>query len=167
MGRSARTLWLALGGATALLPLPGCESAPMAEPVRARVRWVMVERRAEELFPPSAGIDPRSVWLRMEPVGGEDSRWEVAVETQGLPIELVELLPGHDVAPGEAVTARVRIPRAASGGWYRLTARPSRQKVRILGPSEVRVRGDGLADFRFTHLESGRAGITIEAVPLR
>lgn len=156
-----------LGGAIAVLSGVGCvESAPR-HPIRPPVRWVLVERRAEELFPASRGIDPKSIWLRIEPVGIEDPAWEVAVESEGLPIELVSLSPGREAVPGETVTARVRLSRAIAGESYRLVARPSRPKVRILGPGEVVVRGDAPAEFRFTHLATGRAGITLEAVRVR
>ena len=103
----------------------------------------------------------------MEPLYPEDLGWTAEVESRGYFVEVLEVTPPGLVAPGEVVTARLRVGNARPGVIYRLVARPSTPDVRIVGEAEITVRGPEVAVFRFTSLSGGRGGIEVgvERVP--
>lgn len=149
-----------------LLPLAciGCVSSP--EPrVREPVRWIVVEKRAGELAKEGALVDrpleESSTLLAMQPLYPEDLNWVVKVEAQDFFVELLEITPAGTAAPGERVSARVRVGNAQKEATYRLVARPSSGDVRLLGAPEVLVRGPSPTTFSFTSLAPGAGGIAI------
>lgn len=154
--------WLIL-----LLPAPlmGC-AAPREPRARDPVRWIVVEKRPAELADEGLLVDraleESSKLLALQPLYPEDLNWVVRVKAQDFYVELLELTPDATrAAPGERVTARVRVGNARGDSSYRLFARPSTAAVRILGDHEVVVRGASAASFSFTSLSPGSAGIAI------
>lgn len=154
-----------LGSAAVLLGLSAC--AVQAPPARERtpVRWIMVEKPIGEVVPNGQNgqgqVDPRSAIVTLQPLYSEDVNWEVVVEPHDFYVEIIEITPRGQASPGETVNAKVRVARARVGDVYRLTARASRSDVRIVGGSEITVRGDAPANFRFTSLAPGRGGIAV------
>jgi hypothetical protein len=106
-------------------------------------------------------VDPDAIVLTMQPLYREDVSWEVVIDPHDYFVEILEVTPKVPAAPGETVSARVRVARARPDELYRLTARGSQGDVRILGAAQCVVRGDAPAAFRFTSLEPGRAGIAV------
>jgi hypothetical protein len=76
-------------------------------------------------------------------------------------VELVRLSPAGPAAPGEVVSAAVRVGRAKPGQRYLLRAAPSHPEVRLLGGAEAIVSGESTVEFRFTSTVNGRAGIEV------
>jgi len=97
----------------------------------------------------------------MEPLYPEDLGWTAEVESRGYFVEVLEVTPPGLVAPGEVVTARLRVGNARPGVIYRLVARPSTPDVRIVGEAEIMARGAEAVIFRFTSLSGGRGGIEV------
>lgn len=64
-----------------------------------------------------------------------------------------------EAATSDVVEAEIRLP--GSVGRRRLEIRPSRADVRILGPSELAIDGEGPARVRFTCGTSGPGGIVV------
>jgi hypothetical protein len=89
-------------------------------------------------------------------------KWDVLVEAQEQFVELVCFSPQIGAAPGEIVSAMVRVGKAKPTERYRLSANVSKADVRILGEAQAFVRGSETAIFRFTNSTSGRAGISVE-----
>jgi hypothetical protein len=85
----------------------------------------------------------------------------VKVEAHDFFVELLEIVPGRTAAPGERVTAKVRVGNARKDTTYRLSAMPSNDAVRILSHQEVIVRGSMTATYEFSSLVPGVAGIGI------
>jgi hypothetical protein len=153
-----------LGSALLMLAAAGCaRSGPAAGP--APLRWIVVEKRAGDVLAEGrvgdGRVDPEAVLLTMQPLYREDVAWEVAVDPGDFFVEILELTPKAQAAPGETVSARVRVARARPEELYRLTARSSQAGVTILGPSQRIVKGNSPAAFQFTSLEPGRAGIAL------
>ncbi|HLY10447.1 MAG TPA: hypothetical protein VKW04_14185 [Planctomycetota bacterium] len=155
-----RTWWIF--GAPALLI--GCAAIAPA-PREAPIRWIVVEKRSEQLFPPGTlgdgMIDPGARVLALEPLYREDLEWEVVVEAHDYFVDVLDLSPGTRARPGEVVTARVRVGRAQKGDLYRLTAVASRPQVQVLGLTEQLVREGTTAIFRFTSSSPGAGGIAV------
>jgi hypothetical protein len=86
----------------------------------------------------------------------------VVVDPRAYFVELVSVAPQPQAAPGEIVTATVRVAGARAEELYRLVARASQSDVRILGDRERVVRGNRTVSFQFTSLTAGRAGIGVE-----
>lgn len=151
--------------------LAGC--TPIGAPAlkgdspRTPMRWIVVEKRFGELVKDGivgdGQVDPNAMVLAMEPLYAEDARWEVHVEARDYFVELLEILPGRTVAPGETVTVRVRVGNACPEGSYCLSAAPTSPDVRLIGMSREIVHGKGDAVFRFTSLTGGRCGIAVRA----
>jgi len=146
--------------------LSGC-AVPSAPPQNRRpIRWIMVEKRLGDLLPEGLVGDGRadleSALLALEPLDAEDVSWEVQVDPHDYGVEVLEILPSPRAAPGETVTATVRVGRARTGELYRLIARAMRGDVELLGPSENTVQGSAPASFRFTSSSLGRGGIAID-----
>jgi hypothetical protein len=154
-----------LPAAAALAALSACAAAPLEASPRTPVRWIMVEKPVGDVVPSGQNgdgqVDPRSVIVTLQPLYAEDLNWEVTVDPHDYFVEILEITPKAQAAPGETVIARVRVGHARPGELYRLTARASRTGVEILGGKECIVRGGAPAAFRFTSLEPGRAGITV------
>jgi len=106
-------------------------------------------------------VEPSASLLVMQPLYGEDLDWVVSVEAHDYFVELLEVSPSGTAAPGEIVSARVRIGRARAEGSYRIIARPLNSGVKILGESEHHVRSSSTALFRFTSIEGGRGGVAL------
>jgi hypothetical protein len=106
-------------------------------------------------------VDPQAFVLTMQPLYREDLAWEVIVDPADFFVEILEVTPNAEAAPGETVRARVRVARAKPEEVYRLTARSSQAAVRILGPSQCIVKGNAPAAFHFTSVCPGRAGILV------
>jgi hypothetical protein len=125
----------------------------------------MVEKRLAELLPEGqvgdGRADPEARLLALEPLPADLLGGQVGVDPRDYFAELLKLTPSGDAAPGETVTAEVRVARARKGEVYRLTARASRADVEILGAREQVVREDAPAVFRFTRRSSGRGGIAL------
>jgi hypothetical protein len=133
---------------------------------REPVCWILVERRYGNLEapPPSteAGtVNPDAVVLAFQPLYREDLTWEVVVEPEEHFVELVSYSPSGPVAPGEVVSATVRVGKSKAGQRYRLLARASHTDVRLIGHNEAVVKGEATAVFRFTRSTSGRGGIEV------
>lgn len=155
-------LAVALGlGLQACVPQDREQEAGGREPVR----WILVERRYGTLeAPPKAGdgsINPEAVVLAFQPLYTEDLTWEVVVNPEEHFVKLVGVSPSGPVAPGEVISATVRVGNAKIGQLYRLLATPSHSDVRILGHNEVTVNGEAATIFRFTSSSSGRTGIGV------
>lgn len=163
MKRSRFGLLLAI-----LLPvLQACTTRSPVERVESRepVRWILVERRYGDVASRSdAGdgrVNPDATVLAFQPLYPEDLTWEVVVSPEEQFVELVNFSPSGPATPGEIVSATVRVGKAKAGQTYRLTAKPSRSDVRILGECAAVVQGWDTAVFRFTSCASGRAGIAV------
>lgn len=148
-----------------LVGLAACRVSPAGPPPREPIRWVVVEKRVGDLAEARAiaGGDfaPEVRILALEPLFPEDLGWTAEVEGRGTFVEILEVTPPGLVAPGEVVTARVRVGNARPGVAYRLVARPSTPDVQIMGEAEIRVRGPEVVVFRFTSLSGGRGGIEV------
>lgn len=155
-----------LGLVIPVLALASCVSGTVAERARKPVRWIFVEKRADEVYSGAAmgqgPVDPAAPVLTVQPLYSEDVNWEVVVDPRAYFVELVSVDPRPQAAPGEVVTATVRVGGARPEEMYRLIARPSQSDVRILGDREKVVRGSRLASFQFTSLSTGRGGIGVE-----
>jgi len=150
----------------ALLPgaLLGC-AVPQETTVQEPVRWIVVEKRAGDLMKEGVlvdrPLDESATLLAMQPLYLEDLSWLVKVEAHDFFVELLEIVPGRTAAPGERVTARVRVGNAHKDATYRLAATPSNGAVRLLSRQDVVVRGPVTATFEFTSLIPGPAGIAV------
>jgi hypothetical protein len=150
----------------AFLPLAmiGCV-APQQPRVREPVRWIVVEKGVRDLVKEGLlvdrPLDESSTLLAMQPLYPEDLNWVVKVEAQDFFVELLEIAPGRTAAPGERVSAKVRVGNAQKEATYRLSARPSSGDVRLVGNQEILVRGPSPATFAFTSLSPGAGGIAI------
>lgn len=157
---------VSLPALAALLPgLLACAVPLPTGPERTPVRWIMVEKPVGEVVPNGQNgqgqVDPTSVIVTLQPLYSEDVAWEVVVDPHDFYVEIVEISPAGPAAPGETVSAKVRVAHARSGDLYRLTAKCSQREVQILGDREQLVRGGTTAAFRFTSLGPGRAGISV------
>lgn len=85
--------------------------------------------------------------LVLEPEPPERSRVEVRVSQPEAPL-------------GAEVEAEIRLPGGA--GRRRITVRPGRPGVRILGLRELVVEGEGPVRVRFTAESPGPGGIVVE-----
>lgn len=157
----ARILSLVL----AALGLWGCSPSLLRSPERTPVRWIVVEKRVGEIRaggPVGDGqVDPMAVVLTMQPLYREDLEWEIVVDPHDYFVEVLEIIPKSQAAPGETVNAKVRVGHSRPNDRYRITARVSQSGVEILGEAECIVRGSSPATFRFTSLVPGRAGIAV------
>ncbi len=165
--------FLAAGAAVFLLG-SGCIAGPARRAGasgREPVRWVVVEKRVGDLYPGGrhgdGHLDPAASILVFEPLRAEDLRWVAEVEPESVFVELLGISPSGPVAPGEIVSARLRVGNAAPGVAYRLTAVPTSPEVSLLGAPEAVVRGPAEAVFRFTSRSPGRAGIAVSAARLK
>ena len=116
----------------ALLGAAGCRAAPPGAPLSAEA--------------------PRA-WRLVE--------WEgrLALEPDD-PRALVEIRFSRvEAATSDVVEAEIRLP--GSAGRRRLDVRPSRADVRILGPAELEIEGEGPARIRFTCGTAGPGGIVV------
>ena len=151
----------------AVLPLGllACSIPTPAAPERRPVRWIMVEKPVGEVVPNGQNgdgqVDPRSMIVTLQPLYSEDVNWEVVVDPHDFYVEILEISPKGPAAPGETVSAKVRVAHARAGDLYRLTAKSSKDDVQILGERQQLVRGGTPAAFRFTSLGPGRAGISV------
>jgi hypothetical protein len=129
------------------------------------VRWIVVEKRVGEVVNEGrvgdGQVDPLAVILTMQPLYAEDVAWEVVIDPHDYFVEILEITPSTQAAPGETVSAKVRVGHARPNDLYRITVRASKAGVEIQGPSQCIVRGSTPAAFRFTSVEAGRAGITV------
>jgi len=143
----------------------GCAPQIVAPPGRKPVRWIVVEKKIGDLAPDGRSgdgqVDPRAAMLTMQPLYAEDVNWEVVVDPHDFFVEVVDISPNAQATPGETVTARVRVGKARSNESYLLTARASSHDVELIGASELVVRGNAVAMFRFTSLTAGRGGIAV------
>jgi hypothetical protein len=151
--------------------LGGCVLAGPEERVPAETRepvgWILIERPYGDLRGAPGAMDgrvnPNAVCLAFQPIFAEDMAWNAEVDPQEHLIEVVSIEPSRPAAPGEIVTATVRVGRALENRRYRLRARPAQEDVRIVEDPEAIVRGRAPAVFRFTSLSSGRGGIVVDA----
>lgn len=158
-----RRAWLhGLLGLGAVVGTVGCAMAP-GSPPKEPIRWIVVEKKAGELAEEGAlggaVLEPGAVLLVMEPVYGED--WRVTVKAHDHFVELVEVSPSGTAAPGETVTAKVRVAGGSPKNRYRLMATPTRQDVRVFDQSEHLVTAGVVVAFRFTSLTGGKSGIEV------
>lgn len=156
--------WLLLGlfglGLQACVGPIASEEATTREPVR----WILVERRYADVAPRQPGdgiVNPDATVLAFHPLYAEDLTWDIVVEPEDHFVELVSFSPPGPAAPGEIVSATVRVGKAKAGQVYRLSAKASQADVRILGEVQAVVQGGESAIFRFTSRVSGRAGIAV------
>ncbi|HVR86766.1 MAG TPA: hypothetical protein VMU54_20755 [Planctomycetota bacterium] len=160
--KTRSTLLVGIAGAALL---SGCAVPTALPPAEKPVRWILVEKRLADVIPDGrvgdGRADPEALLLTLVPLGPEDVRWQVLVDPADYFVEVLEITPSGETAPGETVTAKVRVARARKGEVYRLVARASRPDVEILGSSERVVREDAPALFRFTSRSTGRGGIAI------
>ncbi|HLY76249.1 MAG TPA: hypothetical protein VKU80_19265, partial [Planctomycetota bacterium] len=109
--------------------LSACSVPVPAAPIRMPVRWIMVEKPVGEVVPNGQNgdgqVDPRSMIVTLQPLYSEDVNWEVVVDPHDFYVEIVEISPKGQAAPGETVSAKVRVGHARPGDLYRLTARSS------------------------------------------
>lgn len=129
------------------------------------VRWIVVERCASDLAKegvlPEGQVEPSASLLVMQPLYGEDLDWVVSVEPHDFFVELLEVSPSGTAAPGEVVSARLRIGKAKADAGYRIIAKPLNSGVTMLSDPEQYVRGSECVLFRFTSIEGGRGGIAV------
>jgi hypothetical protein len=129
------------------------------------VRWILVERQYGDVASPSdAGdgrVNPDATVLAFQPLYPEDLKWDVLVEAQEQFVEVVSFTPSGAAAPGEVVSAVVRVGKAKADQLYRLSAKASQNDVTIIGEAQMIVKGSNTAVFRFTSCTSGRAGIAV------
>lgn len=129
------------------------------------VRWILVERRYGDIGSPTADgdgrVNPDAMVLAFQPLYPEDMTWEVVISPEEHHVELVGFSPTGPAAPGEIVSATVRVGRSKVGQVYRLVAKPSQHGVSILGDSQALVTGQETSVFRFTSSISGKAGISV------
>ena len=149
----------------------GCAPRSPGPPERIPGRWIMVEKTLGELLPAGRSgdgqVDPGAQVLTLQPLYREDLSWEVVVDSRDYSVEVLEISPPGPASPGEAVMAIVRVAQARKGELYRLSARPSRAGVRVIGETDLVVPGDTPAVFRFTSISSGRGGIAVGVERLR
>lgn len=142
--------------------LPERRPAPHA---REPARWVVVEKRIGQLHRDvTAGdgqLDPKATLLVLEPLYPEDLNWVAEVEAADYFLELLEVVPAGELAPGETVTALLRVGGARPDRYYRVLAKSSTPESVILGDRERTVRGSSPVSFRFTSLTGGRAGLKL------
>jgi hypothetical protein len=157
-----------ISGLVWLLPLGVQACTLQAEDVREAprepVRWLLVERRYADVAGAASGdgkVNPDAVVLAFQPLYSEDLAWEAAVDVEEHYVEVVGFSPASAAQPGEVIAATVRVGKAKVGQLYRLSAKASQPDVRILGESQVFVKGIESAVFRFTSYASGRAGIAV------
>ncbi len=133
---------------------------------REPVQWQLAEQRYRDI--PGAvqagngWVDPEASTLVFLPLYREDLDYEVAGG-----VELLRLLPGREAQVGETVTAVVRMKAASPESAHRITIKPTRMDVRILGSTERMVRGAETASFQFTSYTAQRGGISLDAEELR
>jgi hypothetical protein len=143
----------------------GCSPSQPRAGERTPVRWIVVEKRANEVteggWVGDGRVDPQAVVLAMQPLYREDLEWEVVVDPHEYFVEVLEIAPGSHASPGETVTAKVRVGKARPGDRYRLIAKASRPDVQILGLPEQVVQGSTPAFFRFSSLSTGPGGIAV------
>jgi hypothetical protein len=156
----------AVGIMGSLLVLSGCSMSSPPPTPRQPARWVVVEARTVELptgalEPGNSALDPGARMLTFQPLYREDVEWEIILDPRDYYVEKVTVSPSTWAMPGETVRATVRVGNANPRDRYRLTARPRGEEVRILGASEVCVRGTETAIFCFTSLMAGRGGIEV------
>ena len=156
-------LLLAIAGAGA--GLLGCAPTLPVTSVRTPVRWIVVEKRVDEVIPEGqvgeGKVDPGAIVLTMQPLYAEDLEWQVVVDPHDYFVEVLEILPRVQAHPGETVTAKVHVARARADDLYRLVAKASRSEVQLLGASEQIVHGGEPVLFRFTSVSSGPGGIAV------
>lgn len=150
------------------LVLQACVHSVPSEEAQTRepVKWILVERRYGDVargVSDDGTVNPDAPVLAFQPLYPEDVVWDVVVDPAEHFVELVSFSPAGPAAPGEVVSATVRVGKARANHRYRLSARPSQVGVKILGSPETIVQGDGLGVFRFTSCVSGRAGIAVAA----
>ncbi len=145
------------GCAVSTLPLPPAPREP--------ARWILVEKRVgqhpTEATAGDGRLDPKATLLVLEPLYPEDLNWVAEVEAVDYFVEVLQLLPAGELAPGEAVTALLRVGGARPDRYYRVVARSSSPQSVILGDQEHTVRGASPMTFRFTSVAGGKAGLKI------
>ena len=156
-------LLMVLGVASATLG--GCVPTLPEVSERTPVRWIVVEKRVDEVIPEGrlgdGQVDPGAIVLTMQPLYAEDLEWKVVVEPRDYFVEVLEISPRAQASPGEIVTAKVHVARARSEDRYRLVAKASRPDVQLLGTAEQIVQGGAPVLFRFTSISSGPGGIAV------
>lgn len=162
----SRMGWLLMG--LLALALQACVGPVTSEErtTREPVRWILVERRYGDVARGASGdgtVNPEAPVLAFQPLYPEDVVWDVVVDPAEHFVELISFSPAGTAAPGEVVSATVRVGKARANHRYRLSARPSQIGVKILGSAESIVIGESLVVFRFTSCVSGRAGIAVAA----
>jgi hypothetical protein len=149
----------------------GCAPRSPGTPERVPVRWIMVEKRVGELLPDGhfwdGQVDPGAKVLTLQPLYREDLSGEVVVDPREDTVEVLEISPPGRASPGETVTATVRVAQARKGERYRLSARPLRADIRMIGQTDLVVAGDAPAVFRFTSASIGRGGIAVGVERIR
>ena len=162
---------LALATSVIAVLLAGCSPRIAAVADRKPVRWIVVEKKVGDLTSDGSSRDDRldvSVpILTMEPLYSEDLNWEVVVDPNDFYVEVLEIFPNGQVSTGETITAKVRVARARESEVYLLSARPSRENMKLIGPAQAIVRGGTVATFQFTSLTPGRGGIQVTAEKAR
>src|SRR5258708_38865388 len=142
---------VAVGLAVMLL---GCAVPPGSVPGRRPVRWIVVEKRVADIIPEGrlgeGQVDPQAILLTMEPLFAEDVSWEVVVDPHDYFVEVLEITPSTQAAPGETGTAKVRVGQANPDSLYRLLARPSTPARPMFGLAHDRCHGASPALLRFT-----------------
>ena len=118
----------------ALLGAAACRAAPPGAPLSAEAprAWRLVEWEGR---------------LALEP---DDPGARVLVELR---------FSRPEAATSEVVEAEIRLP--GSAGRRRIEVRPGRPDVRILGPAELEIQGEGPARIRFTCGTAGPGGIVV------
>ncbi len=151
--------------------LASCTAAS-APPARAIIGWRLVERPARELTDRGLGgdatLDPNSPVMVFEPV--YEDELPVVTRSGGRTGRTVEARVTTDPsrpAPGEVVTATVRVTHPGEGVRYEITAEPTRDGISILGSSTVIVSAGEPGVIRFTSRCQGAGGVVIRAFELR
>lgn len=101
-----------------------------------------------------AAAEPPRAWRLVDGPGGLALEREVPGRT------VVEIRVSRaEAATADVVEAEIRLP--GSTGARRVELRPGRPDVRILGPTELRIDGEGPARVRFTCATPGPGGIVV------
>jgi hypothetical protein len=87
--------------------------------------------------------------------------WDVVISPEEQFVELLSVEPSGAVAPGEVVTATVRVGKAKADQRYRLSISATEQPVQIVGAAQALVTGVESARFSFTSSKAGRSGIAV------
>jgi hypothetical protein len=156
------------------LLLLGCASAreEARRPPGGGVRWILVERRAEDLRDAlggeGAGLVPDAPVLVAAPVPPAGARWSPEVLGRECPsVEVLDLVPEGPLGVGEVASARLRVANARPEGLYRIRGQAVGDGTCILGPAEFVVRGPEPVRIAFTSLRAGPGTLRVFAEAIR